>query len=297
MSIHESAFTNEQGAAATETATAVLAGYEMAGPQEVGTGDRFYALPVSTAANLELIDVESLKKKHDEKFGEHPARKRGTVHVHDAASFIEYLSKHGLAASEVYADTARQRLVAVVNAHAATDTNLDEGIAGHGDHRIELELLPTEEWKAWTALDKKLLVQSAFAEHLEDNAADVVDPDAATMLEIASSLIATTGADFKSGIRLDNGQVQFRFEETTTARAGHSGDLDIPTEFTIAIAPFVGSDPVELTARFRYRINNGALGLSYALLRPEQVARQAFLDHVEAVRDAIAAPVYLGRPE
>lgn len=281
----------------TDTAAAVAAGIEIAGPQPLaGTQEnefaRFFTQVVPAGATVKVLDIDELEQT----LADRPRRKKGTVHVQDAISFIRYVEKHQLPGTEVYADAARQRLVAVVNAHDASE-GPSENDAGHGDHRVALELIPTEEWKTWTSLDKKPLNQQAFAEHLEDNAADVIHPDAATMLEIASSLIATNGVNFKQAVRLDNGQVQVRYEETTSARAGHAGDLEIPQVFTIAVAPFVGSEPVEVTARFRYRINGGNLALSYALLRPEQIARQAFLDHVEAVADAITPPVFQGRPE
>lgn len=299
MSILDSVFTNPDGVAANEVAAAVLAGAEAARtPEPIGDGKRFYTQLVGD--KLEVIDVDALEADWDAKYGERdePRRKTGTVHVQDAASFIRYLEKHQVAATEVYADAARQKLVGVINAHAESVPDDDElGLAGHRDHRVALELIPTPEWQTWLGNNKKLLNQQGFAEHLEDNAADVVRPDAATMLEVASSLVATNGVEFKSAVRLDNGQVQVRYEETTTARAGHAGDLEIPQTFTIAVAPFVGSDPVEVEARFRYRINGGNLALSYALLRPEQIARQAFLDHVEAVADAITPPVFQGRPE
>lgn len=281
----------------SDTDAAVLAGINIAGPRPLDDNEqtgRFFTQVVPAGATIKVYDLDALARP----LAAHPHRKTGTVYVQDADSFIGYIAKHELPCTEVYADTARQALVGVINAHAeSTPAEAAENNAGHGDHCVALELLATPEWKTWTALDKKPLNQQQFAEHLEDNAADVIHPDAATMLEIASSLVATTGSQFKSAVRLDNGEVQFRYEEDTRATAGQSGDLDVPQRFIIAIAPFVGSDPVEIEARFRYRINAGNLTLSYALLRPEQIARQAFLDHVEAVADAINPPVFQGRPQ
>lgn len=290
----------EDGDAGTnETAAAVLAGLDAADikPHALDDEGRFSAILVGS--DLRLVDTKALEADYDAKYGEidQPRRKTGTVHVQDARSFINYLARHQVWGTEVFADAARQKLVGVINGHCESDDQMVFGDAGHGDHRVALELLPTPEWKAWIENDKKPLNQVAFAEHIEDNAADVVHPDAATMIEVASHLVATTSADFKQAVRLDNGQVQFRYEETVNASAGAAGDLEIPTEFTIAVAPFVGSDPVEIRARFRFRINGGKLILSYALLRPEQIARQAFLDHAEHVADSVDAPVFQGRPE
>ena len=275
------------------TAAAIDAGVKIAGPQPLHDPDgRFFTQLVPAGARVENIDLAQLGQS----LAAHPHRKQGTVHVQDAQSFIDYVGKHQLDCTEVYADLSRQKLVAVINAHAGSSDDTD-GVAGHGDHRCALELLPTREWQVWTARDKKALPQTEFAEHLEDNAHNVVSPDGATMLEIASSLLASTSVDFKSASRLHDGQVTFRYEETTQARAGQTGDLDIPTTFTLSLRPFEGADPVDVVARFRYRITSGNLALSYALLNPEDIARQAFLDHVDVVRDEIAPPVFQGRPE
>lgn len=280
--------------ATTETAAAVVAGIEIAGPQPLGDSNRFLTQLVPAGAQVHTFDLEEL----EDKLAAHPRRKSGTVHVHDALSFIDYIAKHRLPSTEVYADGARRSLVGVINAHQeSTPEEALENAAGHGDHKVLLELMPTDAWKLWTGLDKTWMEQKSFAEHLEDNAADIVTPDAATMLEIAESFQVSSAYDFKQSERLHSGVVQFKYEETQGARAGHTGDLDVPLSFVLVLAPFVGADPVEVTARFRYRIRNGSLSLSYALLNTSEIARQAFLDHVEAVSDAITPPVFQGRPE
>lgn len=277
--------------AGNETQAAIDAGVALAGPTRVT--DDLWTQTVPAGARVEQIDLRAI----EDRYAEHPRRKTGTVHVQTADSFTAYLAKHGLDASEVWADPARKHLVGVINAHAASDTSLDEGIAGHSDHRVVLELIHSPEWIAWTGNDKKWMTQQAFAEHLEDNAIDVTDPDAATMLEIAQTFHATTGTEFKSAQRLHSGEVTLVYAETTGARAGQTGDLEIPTQFTLGIPPYAGQDDAsELVARFRYRIRNGELALSYALTRPEDVARAVFDQIVATVEADITQPVYTGRP-
>lgn len=283
-----------------ETAAAVLAGYAMKPtPEALPDGVRFHVIPRGDDQPPHVLDTLALDldfTKKYEKDAAHPIRKTGTVYVQDAGSFITYIEKHGLPETEVYADLAGMKLVGVINAHAEAMDQVEQA-AGHGDHRVVLELVHTDAWKAWVGRDKRPQSQEQFAEHLEDRANDVIDPDAATMLEIASSLIATTGVDFKSALRLSDGQVQFRFEETTQARAGENGELEIPQTFTIAVAPFEGADPVELQARFRYRITSGNLSLFYALLNPDDIVRAAFVEYVDVVAEAVTQPLFKGRPE
>ncbi|KAB2806961.1 DUF2303 family protein [Pimelobacter simplex] len=278
---------------ATDTEAAVRAGIAIAPPAPLGDSDRFFVQTVPAGAATHVHDLRALA----EPLAEFPYRKKGTVHVHDARSFVEYVEKHQLSGTEVWADLSRRSLVAVINAGDESDSASDEGVAGHGDHRVVLELLHSDEWKTWTNRDKEWLDQATFAEHLEDHAINVVYPDAATMLEIAASLQATRTADIKAGVRLDNGQVQLRYEETETATAGQTGELEIPTIFVVALAPYVGAEPVEVEARFRYRLRQGNLLLSYALLNPADIARSVFTAIVDDVRGAVTAPVLLGRPE
>lgn len=291
-----SSFTNEGGAAANNIAAAVLAGYEMAEPHPIGDDRRFFTQVVADDANLEVVDTIALEAEFVDKYGANPRRKKGTVHVQDAESFIRYIEKHGLPETEVYADLSRMALVGILNAHAEAYDDKEQA-AGHGDHRVRLELVHTDAWKAWTGLDKQHLSQQQFAEHIEDRAVDVIAPDSATMLEIAQSLIANIGVDFKSANRLADGQVQFQYEETATARAGHRGELDIPQSFVLGISPFEGCPPVEVVARFRYRVGQGGLKLFYALLNADDIARAAFVDYVDTVAESIDQPLFKGRPE
>lgn len=293
MSLSDSHLTSPD--LATDTAAALVAGIEIAGTQKLDEGGRFHAQLVPAGAQVQVHDLLALEQH----LAENPPRKQGTVRVHDAESFVGYLSKHGMVASEVWANQAHRQLVGVINAHSESDTGVDEGLAGHSDHRVELELIHSPEWKTWLEHDKKWLNQVAFAEHLEDNAIDVVSTpgaDSATMLEIAQSFYAAQSGAFRRSERLDNGAISLLWEETSQARAGETGDIEIPKQFTIAIPPFVGAEPVDIVARFRFRIREGQLSLSYALLNADTIQRQAFLGIVDHVRDTISQPVFLGRP-
>ncbi len=218
-----------------------------------------------------------------------PARKTGTTTLRDVASFLAYHGKHSDPASEVYADATRLTITAVLDAHSA-------GTPRFGKHRAVLALRTTEAWDQWLAKDNRLIGQAEFAEHLEDHLAELIEPDAATMLEIAQSFQATTKADFTSSTRLASGQRQLSYVEETTARAGGKGQLTIPETFEIGLVPFEGSDPYKLTARFRYRIADGQLRLGYKLDRPGDVLRAAFADVLAAVADAVEQPVLNGTP-
>lgn len=157
-------------------------------------------------------------------------------------------------------------------------------------------LLATPEWTAWTALNGKWLTQEDFAEHILDTASDVVMPSAADLLEMAETFVATKSLNFKSGSRLRNGQRQLTYVEVIDAQAGPAGNVTIPESILLRLAPFDGAEPVEMGARIRYRINDGALRLGYVLDRPDLVLRAAFAEVVAAIEGQTGITALWGTP-
>lgn len=253
---------------------------------------RFYSLVVPAGGQLQVVDLE----QHADRYRDRPRRKTGTYTVHDAPSFVAYLNKHALPETEVWADTTRAGLVAVINAHEGCNAPVGENgpEAGWGDHRLNLNLKPTDAWTAWTQHDGKLLDQNTFAEHIETRVIDIVRPTGADMLELAQTFQATIGVSFESSKLLSSGQRQLEYRESVDAKAGRRGQLEIPKDFEIGLSPFEGAPAYKVTARFRYRITDGVLRVGYRLDRPTDVLREAFLDVVDHVATGINAPIYRG---
>ncbi|MDX3035361.1 DUF2303 family protein [Streptomyces scabiei] len=216
-------------------------------------------------------------------------RKVGTTTVRDATSFLAYYAKHHDANTEVYSDVEKLSITAVLDAHTGTDPRF-------GAHRLHLALRRTKAWEEWTSLDGKLVSQDTFANFLEDHLPSLVEPDAATMLEIAQSIKATTKAEFQSSSRLQSGERKFAFVEDTKASAGTKGDLAIPETFRIAVPPFEGADAYSMVARFKYRLDRGQLALGFKLEQPEERARAAFADVLAAISAEIDTPILNGTP-
>jgi uncharacterized protein YfdQ (DUF2303 family) len=267
------------------------------GPQEVEPG-KTYTVAVPAGGSVRIVDRDL------DQYRARPRRIRGTAFVHDADSFIAYLGKHSVAETEVYADVRAQRVTAVINAHRGVDSAeahqadavaVDAG-AGWGDHRLQLVLHKTPAWQAWERLDRTLLPQLAFAEHVEDRLVDVVEPAAADLLEVAQTFTAKRRVSFESSQRLSTGQVQLAYREEEEAKAGKRGQLSFPEQITLGLVPFEGGAAYRVKARLRYRIEDGALRIGFVLDRPEDVLRTAFLDDVVRIGEAIDSPVLHGVP-
>ncbi|KFG08127.1 hypothetical protein IQ61_15435 [Streptomyces scabiei] len=250
-------------------------------PKQVELGNVYV---VATAnGEVQTIDLTG------DRYKDFPARKYGAVVVRDAVSFLAYWAKHSDTSSEVYADAEKLTVTAVLDAHHPET-------ARWGGHRLSLQLRATDAWKQWLALDGKLMDQERFAEFIEDHLPELLEPNSATMLEIAQSISGVAKAEFQSGTRLSSGERRLAYVETVTAKAGQKGELVIPETFVIGLVPFEGSEGYKLTARLRYRINGGPLQLGYKLERPADVLRTAFEDVVKAIGAEIDTPVMNGTP-
>lgn len=229
-----------------------------------------------------------------EKAQPNPNRKTGTVVLKDLLSLHLYCDAQALAnqAKEtgfIYADTDTRKITAVFNDYRATD-------GGWRDHRAEYKAEYTPEFAKWLANSGKQMGQSEFAEFIEDNMADIQEPAAASMLEMATTIQAKTDINFGSAKRLENGQVQLQYTETIDARAGANGAMAIPKEFALGMRIFKNGAGYKLRARLKYRLHSGAVKFWYELDRPERSVEDAFNGYVQQLKDTSGYTVLLGTP-
>lgn len=213
-------------------------------------------------------------------------RRRVVRDEKDLVRLCEELGAH----PTVYADPVTRSVVAILN------DDVDKDSPGWRDDTITLGLVETEEWKAWKAANGELFPQEAFAEFIEDWRRTVVDPDDATMLEIAQTLHATVGVKAKSSRRLRDGNRQVQWEESTTTTAGDDGKVEIPEVFTVALVPWKGRDvtPIKMQARLRIRLNGGNVLLGFKLVDVDARMDEAFEALLAPIRDSL--PVVMGTP-
>jgi uncharacterized protein YfdQ (DUF2303 family) len=153
-----------------------------------------------------------------------PNRKAGTVALGGLQSLLDYCEDQAAqAGAYVFADPDRRTITVVFNDHRAD-------AAGWRDHRAQFSAVFTPEFTTWLNNDgsNKAKSQGEFAEFIEDNLADITEPAAQQLLEVATTIQAKTDINFSSAKRLDNGQVQLGYTETIDARAGAGGALSIP---------------------------------------------------------------------
>jgi len=263
---------------------------EAVAPREIEPG-LYLAADAETGSRI--IDVrDQIQRTKD-----HPLRKTGAVTLTQHDSFVEYLGKHALPETELWADIDHDRIVAVINAHSGYAEDLDtEGAAGWGDHRATLQLVTTQDWRDWTDNSGKMLPQTEFAEFVEQHLPNFVRPAAADMLELAQTIKGHTKVSFESSKRVKSGETSIEWREETTAAAGKKGALEIPDTIDLGIQVYEGGTPYRLVARFRYRIGGGQLALGYVLERAGDVHRDAFGQVVQQVAADAERDVWHGTP-
>ena len=218
-----------------------------------------------------------------------PLRKRARVTMDDTTSFVRYFNTHSNENSALYGRLNPPQFLAVI------DDNGQQR-AGWREHTVTYACPLSTEWETWTAKNKKQMSQTDFAQFIEDNLPDIVSPDSATMLEVSRSLEAKKKVSFASGIRLSNGEVQFRYEEEISG-AVSKGQLTVPETFTLGIPVFNGGPLYSVEARLRYRIaDSGTLAMWYDLVRPHKVLEHSAKEVWARIETDTATPILRGMP-
>ena len=255
---------------ATEAKTVADLAQQAANAEELYEGNIY--LVANAEGGVRLVDTDE--------YADRPRRKAEISKVvSDQDSFEAYLNKHAVPEeTEITASVRSAHFTAVINAGTAEE-------AGWGDHYVQLQLRASDEWTKWTNASGKLMRQEEFAEFIEDNAQNIVEPSSAEILEIAQSLQIKRGVDFESGTRLADGNVQFGYRETTNATAGATGQLSVPATLSIALRPFDGGEAYKVTAHFRYRLQGSVLLLGFKLQEPAKIREDAFKEVAGGIRD------------
>ena len=223
----------------SDTQVAIDAGLVMGEIRKVGdNGIPFIALPENSAA----VSLE--------KYLPAPIQRKQRLEFKEPESFIQYVKDYN--ESPIIFSDGRD-ILCVLDYHLKGK----DGGAKWGCHTAALRLRETPEWEQWRAILDKPIEQSQFAEFLEDRVEDIIKPKGADVLEMALKLQATKKVSYNKQLRLENGDIQLNYEETTEAKAGAKGNIVVPTEIKIGVKVYDGTDPYEINLKMRYRLSGG----------------------------------------
>ena len=219
-----------------------------------------------------------------------PDRLRAAVHFSDADSFVRYVCRFKIDATQIfcYSDQdGRDVMVAKIDYHDAS------GLPNWCEHTATFLPVRTVEWARWLKKDRAPMTQTEFALFLEDNTLDVISPTGAELLQIINQFEVEGGVSYQRIQRLQDGSVRFQFQNESKAAAG---TLAVPEVFILRFPLYQGLDPVEVRARFRYRLaTNGDLKLWFELINPHVVVRDARKQLLAAVAAGTGITAYIGQ--
>lgn len=218
------------------------------------------AVPVARMLDGEVVSLEGYLPR--------PTRIRERATLKSVDSFVDYINLHKNDRSIIFADRDTNTFTGIVDYH--------DGQPNNRDHRGTLKLEHTTGMEAWLRNHNKPMSQEQFGLFLEENAGDIVDPAAATMIQIATQMRAIKNAEFESKVALDNGAYTFAYKEEVrgTYQDGH---MEVPKEFSLALTPYRGmADAYKVTAKLRYRVDTRGVALWYAIPDLERLLEKAF---------------------
>lgn len=275
-------------------------------------GHKGWLLPVG-------IEPYSIKELADE-YRDAPERRQGTATLQELDSFIGHVMRFKDADSAIFADPnpSRPTLTAVLDYHRIGA----EGPPRFMRHRSVYAFPLDKAWLTWTAISGKEIGQATFAEFLERNILDVIDPratreDGGTILgesvtrflhsinarpaagpelmELSRGLTVRVGSHCRNAVNLATGEVQLQYDTEHTDERG--APLNVPRAFVLGIPVFRGGELYQVPVRLRYRHKEGALTWILDPLRMDLVFDDAIKGAVDKTRESTGLPVFIGSPE
>jgi uncharacterized protein YfdQ (DUF2303 family) len=222
-----------------------------------------------------------------------PPRCKGTAKLRDAPSFIYYFNRFSRGQSQIYATLEPAKFIAVLDEN---EPAFVDGSPFYREYRAEFQVPSSEEWKRWNALNRKAMGQLAFAELVEDNLPDIVEPSGNDLLQMSLNFEVSKSGSFKSVQRLQSGNVNLAWVDETK-QAGDSGTMTVPESFKLNIPVFENGLLYPIDARLKYRVKDGTLSIWYELVRPHKVLDAAFREIWTKIASETERTIMLGLPE
>jgi uncharacterized protein YfdQ (DUF2303 family) len=222
-----------------------------------------------------------------ENFLPRPLRIKEDVALHDTDSFIAYVNNFKLPVSRIFFDTIEEEFVTLLDYHEVET-------AGWCDHTASYKPRRSVECETWMASNRKQMTQVDFARFLEENMPDVVEPNSAELLQVALTFEAKKSVEFSSGVRLNNGQIQFQYDEVVRGTA-QKGTIEIPEQFVLGIPIHVNGPAYRIPVRLRWRLQEGKVVFWYEIVRPHRFIEDALKEIRERVSVETTTAIFAGR--
>lgn len=254
----------------------------------------------------------------------YPKRRKGTAVVQDLNSFAIHSNRHKDADSVIFADPTRGQpsLTTIFNYNlGGGETIPSEPRARFGDHRVHYAPPLSDEYKAWSVMNGKLMDQADFATFIENRILDIAPAPTkkgdggesdrfmrefcdlvggtfatpSSMMELSRGIEITANQKFTQAVRLETGEGRLVFSEEHVGKDGTP--VVVPNIFLIAIPIFYNGPLYRLPVRLRYRVSGQTVKWSYELYRIDRAFDSAFNEMCGTASEKIGLVIFLGKPE
>jgi hypothetical protein len=157
-----------------------------------------------------------------------------------------------------------------------------------GDNVAYLSLAYSRDYKQLRELADKWFKQDEFALFVEENLHLFVQPNGATMFELAQHLKGKRNVEWESGKRLGNSSTQLSYIETIDATTVRGEPLTVPDYLLLRLPMYEGFSEQEVKLAFRWRLNQEKeINFSYRLLTKvaERQAEQEVKQRIEGTTE------------
>lgn len=217
-------------------------------------------------------------------------RIKQAVILHDRDSFIAYVNRYKSEATRIFAEpgflaNGAARVVATMDYH-------QPGAADYGVHVATYSPRYSDQWQRWHNAAKAPMKQAEFAEFIEEVRADIVEPDAAKLLDIVRTFKASRKTEFDSVVYQPNGSVSLTYDDKTEQK-GASGML--PELMKIGIPVYFRGTAYAVPVFVRFKVGGGAVQFALKIDRADVIEDAAFGELTAKINEATGIDVYLGR--
>lgn len=214
-----------------------------------------------------------------------------SVTMHDRESFTSYVNRYKSEDTRLFAEpgfltTQGAHMTAVLDYHAANSTPM------HGAHMAIYRPRYSDQWQRWHKAAQQPMKQAEFAEFIEEHRNDIVDPAAASLLDVVRTFKASKKVEFDSVVYQPNGDVTLAYDEKTQQQ-GKSGAL--PELMKLGIPVYFRGTVYSVPVFVRFKVGGGAVAFQLKIDRSDIIEDAAFSELTTAVREATGIEVYLGR--
>lgn len=197
----------------------------------------------------------------------------------DPASFATYFDKYAIDDSVLIGSLTKRNIVATLDYDGL-------GQPRWGDHTATYQAVVTPEWRALRAVNEKWLTQTEVADFFEIWNHIVVEPDAATMAEVAMNLAGSLNGQFEAKINRANGTATFVYREEV-----ETNQVKVPSKIHFSVWPFEGTPEIKVIVNLRFKIEGGKPKFQMVIQNADRIEMEALKATFAQVSEATGRTV------